>query len=282
VAPIQFRSFLYLNVDMLHDYMSSLSPGDLESIVETRRLETNSQPAAQDEMGVEPVKSDEGKVESVRQQTIRLSDRHSFNTLRTAMSDQINVFDEEEMVDFSKTRKSSFIEITREFEISPINEMIDSMLSIAEIARGFGAMQTEEDIRTEKAIHAMSLLFRGDNANPSLPMHAEGLEHGDVNIMFIADRRNLLVPADSFEGEMTLLGSISKVIKEGESRSMFDVFSNVPRALRRSSNVDFKKMMTSMFAQLPDEVGGPIPAEKLELRGPALIVSPLAVFNAGS
>lgn len=86
-----------------------------------------------------------------------------------------------------------------------------------------------------------------------------------------------MVDQEDFEGEMTVFGKVQKKIPEGDSVDLFD-FLKLPRAMRTEANL--KEKLFEMFESWPKELGGPIARESTEVAGPALVVVPVAVYEA--
>lgn len=269
------RDYLYLDTRRLQDYMASVDPGSVSELRTVSRKEAGSENALP-RMGHEQSGS---KEENTLEQKLTVGDRNQFSRFYDVIKSDMPRFDEYTAIDMDRADRNVLIEATRTFERSPLTEMVDSLLEVAELMQQMGADEQRE--QANQMLSMMSFLMRdADGENKSYPMIAEEAE-GSPSVLFVAQRGAILTRVDDFAGEMTLVGKVAKKIPEGQSIDLFDMLNIFPRSIRRmkSGPQSFKDLILGMFSTWPDQMGGPLPKEATELKGPAVIVSPLAAFT---
>lgn len=273
---MDFRDYLYLDVNRLEDYLSRLDPGTLEEIRDTSRQlsgenQTPDMPALNEAQSKALTPRE---TEVVREKTLSISSKHQFSRLYDAISKDILSLGDAESI-----RRQSIVEVTRDFEPSPVNRMIDSLFQLTELMQGMGVVET--DAETQQAIQAIGMLFKStDREHADVPMVARDDPEGH-SILFTAQKKYIMCDMEDFEGEMTLVGKVQQIIRAGDSVDLFSLLKVLPRSFRRNNRTssEMRNAIVSLFEEWPDELGGALPKEAMELNGPALVVSPLAVFQ---
>jgi hypothetical protein len=137
-----------------------------------------------------------------------------------------------------------------------------------------------------KMIDALAFMFRGDeNREEKIPIVARPPDEEDNaesgSAVFVIEPKYMVRDIEDFEGDLTVIGRVSKVIPQGTSVNLLEMLTTLPRAIRRNrgSSENFQQAIVKLFESWPDQFGGPIAADRLELPGPALIISPLAVYS---
>lgn len=272
-----FRDYLYLDTNRLEDYLSHLDKGDIESIRDTSRTLENEESVTDAPPLNEPVDDTPGRTETenVQERILRISAKHQFDRLYKALQNEIVNLDR----DKTPPVRQSIVELTRDFEPSPVSQMIESLLQLTDMIQGMGVVDVS-DTETQEAMNAMTMLFRREGQSEDVPMLSR-VEDSEYSILFSAKRKHLLCEADVFEGEMTLVGKVQQVVPPGKSVDLFDLLKVLPRSLRRGKKGgnDLREAIVGLFESWPDELGGALSKDAMELHGPALFVSPLAVFE---
>lgn len=128
----------------------------------------------------------------------------------------------------------------------------------------------------------MSLLFRpnGEDEERGLPLVSAGAAPEQMSVLFLAEPSFVLCDPEALEGEMTLLGKVQRQVAAGQELDLFAHLKVLPRALRRSGGANgLRSSIVELFGNWPAELGGPVDPQAMVLRGPAIVVSPLAVYN---
>ena len=189
----------------------------------------------------------------------------------------IKVFNEDHILPLDEVRRREVVEITRAFDPSPMNDLIDNLFRLMDTMRSFGFVEEVNDPEMQEAVQGLAMIFRGEEGREEVPMVARAGHKDDSSIVFVAKSQFLLVNQNDFQGDMTVFGRISKLIPSGKFLDLFD-FLKVPRSLARDENI--KKELLAMFETWPKELGGPISKDSLRVAGPVVVVTPVAVYEA--
>lgn len=279
------RDYMYLDTNRLQDYMSSLDSGTVEQLTEIQR----SQSAGEAKGGINiPSVFEAGgggshERETTQQRNMRITAQNMFSRVYEALDKdhEIKVFDEDNILPFRDIRRREIVEITRTFSPSPMNDLIDNLLRLMNTMRGMGFVEEINDPETQQVVQALAMIFRGEEGREEVPMVArveqDGRSGDESAVVFLAKSQFVLVDQGDFEGEMTVFGKVNKLVPAGRSVDLFD-FIKLPRAFARQGNI--KKDLLEMFESWPPEFGGPISKESLEVVGPVVVVTPVAVYEA--
>lgn len=278
------RDYMYLDTGRLQDYLSSLDPGVIEEFTETTRLQSDKEGKAGIKAsffgaGVDAGAGGRSEEESTREQTVRINAQHMFSRIYDELDKggSIKVFNEDDTLTLDRVRRREVVEITGNFSPSPLNDMIDSILNLMNVMEEMGFVEEVGDPETQQVVRALAMIFRGDEGKEEVPMVSRAEQQDGASVVFLAKSRFLLIDQEDFEGDMTVFGKVQKLVPEGESIDLFD-FLKLPRAIRREANL--KEELFGMFESWPKELGGPIARESTEVKGPALVVTPVAVYEA--
>lgn len=278
---MNLRDYMYLDSDRLQNYMASLDPGTVKELADTQRQQTGGEGKA----GLSvPGFGEAGgggshERENSQQRSMEVTYQHMFDRLYTALDKEgdIKTFDEEQALPTGEVKKKEVVEVTRDFNPSPMNELIDKVFELMDMMKRFGFVEEVNDQETQEAVQGLAMVFRGEEGREEVPMVARAEEDDDSSVVFVAKSRFLMADQSDFQGELTLFGRVSKLIPSGESLDLFD-FLKIPRELARDANT--KKEIISMFETWPKELGGPVSKDSLRVPGPVVIVTPVAVYEA--
>lgn len=197
-------------------------------------------------------------------------------------ADAIEVFEEDDPPDLTRIKKGGIVEISRFCEPSPVNEAIDSLLKFMNIAGNLG-IGAPEGGQEEEKIRIVGQLLGGTQEEKETPMISTDEEGFSV----VYTIKNRFIDSSCSEedliGDMTVFGKINRVVPENSSIDLIDLLGllkNLPRKMRRSVSIaDLKKNLLDGFAAFPEALGGPIAREEFTVHGPAVIVTPVAVYT---
>jgi len=205
---------------------------------------------------------------------MRVKAQHMFNRLHTAANEAslVKIVDEDEYLDIGNVKRRELLEITRDFYPSPLNAAIDGIMNLMGVMEQMGFV---EEMQGEEAemVRAMAMIFRGEEGKEEVTM----VSRGPTSVVFLAKSRYLMVDQDEFRGPMSVFGKVQKLIPNGGSLDLFD-FLKLPSAIRGEASL--KKELLDMFSSWPKELGGPVPEESMRVPGPAIVVAPVAVYEA--
>jgi hypothetical protein len=269
---------MYLDTGRLQDYLSSLDPGAIEQFTETTRSLTDKEGKAGLRIHIaEAGGGTRSESETTNERTMRITAQHMFSRVYDEMdkAGSVKVFDEDELLELDRVRRREVVEITKSFSPSPLNEAIDGIMNLMNVMEQMGFIEEVGDAEVEM-VRAMAMIFRGDEGKEEVTMVSRG-DQNEVSVVFLAKSKYVLVDQDDFQGPMTVFGKVQKLVPVGQSIDLFD-FLKLPSAIRGEASL--KKELLEMFASWPKELGGPVAKESMEVAGPAVIVTPVAVYEA--
>lgn len=169
-------------------------------------------------------------------------------------------------------RRRDIVEITRDFSPSPLNAAIDGIMNLMGVMEQMGFV---EEMKSEEAemVRMMAMVFQGEEGKEEVTM----VSRGPTSVVFPAKSRYVVVDQDEFRGPMSVFGKVQKLVPKNESLDLFD-FLKLPRAIRGEASL--KRELLEMFSSWPKELGGPVPKESIRVPGPAIVVTPVAVYEA--
>lgn len=278
---MEFRDYTYLDTSRLQNYMSSLDSGTVEELTEITRSQSEKEGRGGIRAHViEASGRGSSQEESTQQRSMRVTAQHMFGRVYDTLEKEkaIKVFNEDRLLTFEEVRRREVVEVTRAFDPSPMNDLIDNLFRLMDTMRSFGFVEEVNDPEMQEAVQGLAMIFRGEEGREEVPMVARaGQDEGDSSVVFVAKSQFLLVDQNDFQGDMTVFGRISKLIPDGKFLDLFD-FLKVPRSLARDENI--KKEILTMFETWPKELGGPISKDSLRVAGPVVVVTPVAVYEA--
>lgn len=273
--------YMYLDINRLQNYMSTLEPGEIEQFTQTTRELTDKEgraglAASVIGAGVDAGVGGHSQEETTNERHLRITAQHMFGRIHEELekADLIKVFDEDAPLDMDSVKRRDVVEITRSFSPSPMNEAIDGIMRLMGVMEQMGFTK-EVSSKDMEMVRAMAMIFRGDEGNEEVPMVARG---GDdqPSVVFVAKSKYVLGDQDEFKGPMTVFGKVHKLVPRNASIDLFD-FLKLPKAVRGEANI--KKELLEMFSSWPRELGGPVDKESIQVPGPAVIVTPVAAYE---
>jgi hypothetical protein len=271
--------YKYLDTNRLQDYVSTLDPGAVDELTETTRTARAEESSEGFQAGV--AESGSGSLsqdETTRKRIMRVSAQHMFSRVYNILNNaedptnSFKAFEEDEPLNLGDVRRRDVVEITRDFSPSPLNAAIDGIMSLMGVMEQMGFV---EEMNSEEAemVRSMAMVFQGEEGKEEVTM----VSRGATSVVFPARSKYVVVDQEEFRGSMSVFGKVQKLVPEGASLDLFD-FLRLPRQIRNEASL--KKDLLEMFSSWPKELGGPVPAESIKVPGPAIVVTPVAVYEA--
>lgn len=280
--PVILRDYLYLDTERLQNYLSSLDPGVIQEVRQRVTSSRDSETGGGFHVAAVSVgHSRQSGASTEEEMTLRVTSQHLFHRVYEELKkrEQIEIFAETDPIDSQRAEKRTVVEIARPFSPSPLSEMVRSMFETVRLLEDLGIAQERLDPTTKQMLKQMAMVFRHDQMNQELPMvsRAEGTE---ASVVFLVKTQFLQVELDAFDGDMTVFGKVEKQIPAGQSLDLFDSMNVIPKGLRRSSGTsDLREALISVFTSWPEQLGGPLDPTSVNIPGPVIVVSPLAVYT---
>ena len=282
--PMILRDYLYLDTERVQDYLSSLDPGITDEFEETVKEGSG----REGNLGIKAHflaagGRSQSQEESIYETTFRIRAQNWFYRVYDQLKDDdaIRVYDQDEPIDLGadRLRRGDVVEITRNFAPSPLNKMIDQIFDLVDLMTKLGLTEKLGDEDTQQALSMMTMVFRGDHEDAEVPMVARS-NGQDSSVIFTAKSDFLLRSEDDFYGDMTVFGRVQRVVAASAAVDLFDLL-RMPAGLRRlgASEANIKAAILELFESWPEELGGPLDKEAIKIPGPALVVTPVAVYT---
>lgn len=271
----RLRDYVYLDSVRIMDYLSAFDPGQAQGLREVVRMaeESSRMPA---DLGAVPRPGT--NTDTTHELTLNITARHSFSRLYDLVA-------EDGLSEYQRVRdmppdvpRNKVVEVSGNFEISPLNQMIDSILGIIDMMGQLEMTESFADAESQQIIRMISVLFARGGSERMVDM----LHRGDAgaSILFSMEPQYVVRSTDDVRGGLTVFGKIQRVVPAGETVDLFDVFKVLPRAVRRvSGSSELRDAFVNMFERWPDQLGGPVSADALTIAGPAYVISPAAVYE---
>lgn len=275
--------YTYIDVAKVVDYLSRHEPGVVEEF--TERIRSNSGTEISGGINFHALKLG-GKGgsgdETETEQTVKIYAQHMFSRLYDKLKEfgAIQSFGVNEAITAEELRKSSVVEVTREFHPSPLNQRLSSLLTIMDMMEGLGLGDELGDGTEMQQVTAVVGLLQGRGEVKELPMFARADGQDAGSVIFVARDNFLLIDEEEFSGEMTLLGKVREVIPPGSSVDLLDLVKILPPGVRQTEALgnEFKSLLRNMMDEWPREFGGPIAHSEVIVKGPAVILTPVAAY----
>jgi hypothetical protein len=266
----ELRDYLYLDLKRLEDYLSILEPtGEVQQLVQTIHHE-RMQAESMKKFGV-PADGSGPLAEVTTERTMSVSAKHAFNRLYEKLSDSIIDIDETP----AEVKKGSAVKVSRDFEPSPVAQMIKSLPDVLRmIMTSAEPEQDEEEGRMAALI--LDRLLKDSGEECDIPIIAKA-PSPSYSVLFLADRQFILRGPAEMAGDMTLVGKARRVIPDDQELNLLSLPNVVPPGIRQTGIQDDD--IVELFTDWPEELGPELDDGALTIRGPAIIVDALAVFT---
>lgn len=270
---MKLRNFLYLNTKVVEDYISAIDGYTYDE--ESQAIATSSENtlAGKGAIGIASGKgSHTGKQSEEVKRSVRISDAAKFEKihkyLKSDEDDGLKYFEFLSDTDYDALYRDDFLEVLVTARFSKMKELTDSVKKIAELAAVFETI-TDQQILDKKATEAV-------NGFTALGQMKSGKEiacvfefdDGKYPLVAYLDDSYFRCGQDSFVGQAYLLCKIVRKVPKGQNIKLDEIFDDVKKLpLNRAQRRSMPKNMDN-----PTELRDVI-------RGPALVVLPIAVYQ---
>ena len=269
-----FRNPVYLDTELLSnlaDYFDISVPGKMD--VTRRRAETGQRAVGVDKIVTARAdKQNESEITetySVTARPVRI-----FNDLVDQLEQNEDLADLRREPDASLSPRS-LLAVEGELVSSLVNEVG------AITARFFPILMQQmasgaQDFNPSTA--DVASVFMTDSMQSTPQLYEVLTDQQDLpKFVVIIDPRFVMTDSmDDFESDFDIVGSVDRVVAERSSVSLERyILPGLPRATRRALG---KNKIAEMVAGLENLVGRSVSSDDLELKGPAVLIRPLAIF----
>lgn len=266
---MKLRNFLYLNENILDDYLSALEGSLTEKII-TKEKQTSDKRGG---IGGNVVTLGAGKnfeTETQKERTLTPSAKVQLFMDLLQKEEHIpfyEVLDDETWNQLSRDEIVEFMGAIRFSKLKEISSAISKFASLTAFIESVTDTPIIDD-ETQKAIDGIKGLGDYKNGN-EIPCVLSFSGQKDYPVIAYLDDAFLKVPQESFVGDVTILCKIQKKINKGNSVDLTDFFKPIKDLpLNRSQ----RRSMNTKDLTMPKELSDTI-------KGPAFVVIPIAIYK---
>ena len=266
---MKLRNFLYLNENILDDYLSALEGSLTEKII-TKEKQTSDRKS---NLGGKVANIGAGKtVETETQKERTLTPSAKVQLFMDLLQNEEHVpfyefLDDETWNQLSRDEIVEFMGAIRFSKLKEISAAISQFSNLTAIIESFTDTPIIDD-ETQKAIDGIKGLGNYKNGN-EIPCVLSFSGQKDYPVIAYLDDACLKVPQESFVGDVTILCKIQKKINKGSSVDLTDFFKPIKDLpLNRSQ----RRSMNTKDLTMPKELSDTI-------KGPAFVVIPIAIYK---
>lgn len=275
-----FRNPLYLDVSMLEnlaEYFGVELTGEAQV---TRRTMAERKGSAGAKFGID-VSGEKGSVDEV-------TEVYTTQTRPVrAMNDVIDeLIEKDQLVDLSHDPESpvsqrDVIQLDGDFSVSRATEIGAIMSVLMPTLLSQAADGREELDMTDEVKGTLLSAFVGERKPSEGVMHVFDIDSDvpDTKVVLLADPAHLFGSnsLDDLEGERTVFGTVDRLVSDGRSYSLErHLLPGLNRTLRR--HLKAQGGLSGMVESFKSFMGSEVDASALEVPGPALIVTAVAIY----
>lgn len=268
-VKMKLRNFLYLNENILDDYLSALE-GSLPEKIITKEKQTTDKKGT---LG--------GKVVGVGAEKIVETETQQERTLTPSAKVQLfmDLLQNEEDIPFyeflndeiwNQLSRDEVVEFMGAIRFSKLKEFSTAISQFSNLTTLIESFTDTPiiDNKTQKAIEGIKGLGDYKNGN-EIPCVLSLSGQKDYPVIAYLDDSFLKVPQESFVGDVTILCKIQRKINKGSSIELTDFFRSIKELpLNREQRKTINKKDLTMPKEIRDTV-----------KGPAFVVIPIAIYK---
>jgi hypothetical protein len=266
------RQFLYLDRDLVREFLAQLEGGIFDESRETTATEGKG--GANMRLGAGPagIGADKSKTtQSASEAVMKQTAASEFDRLYSQLeSNGLQVYD---VVDTKfeelPIRRKDIVEVDARLQMSGVDrmfELVGTMTQLLPLMDAFGA-NTELDDDTLQAMSAMSAL----GSNTSAPVLV-GTVPGDCGLKLALPLRSAGVLTKEWDVEATVILKVQRVLRPGDSEAVGDPLGGLMKVLPQNVKDEFLAAFTG-----PD--AAQLGIGDAQISYPGLVATPIAIFR---
>lgn len=263
------RNFLYLDTDMLNDYLSTLEG----YLVESAELIENQVTKTSGKAGVTFVEAGrESDKESGTVKRVAHTNAGKFQRLYELLEDEsmVQYLEAFDSTIWNGIKRNEILEVPGIISIpqmySTLHE-VGNISPLVDLMKAFG----QSDLIDEKSMNAINgLKAIGDlNDNKDIPvvLNLESMSEYSFAAKLIPDY--LKCEIDKLDGEVTIIGKVQKKIPKNEKYEVFSMVSGVDSLMKHQNREERRKYEKNKTDKNMSDT----------IKGPAMVLIPLAIFR---
>jgi len=156
-------------------------------------------------------------------------------------------------------------------EVSPANEIVSNLFQFLDAGSKLGFIDTSTT-KNRQSVEAIKAVL--DANRLSVIMSADENKTKALAVLETSESF-LRVPIAELNDEFIILGKVIKIIKEGETLDLTSYCMNP--AFRK--NKVLLKIIADALPKIKEGLGGSADLSELILKGPAIVLSPIAIYR---
>ena len=270
---MKLRNFLYLNTKVIEDYTATIDGYTYDE--ESHAIAKSSEDTVGGNAGVAFISGNgthTGKQEEEVKRSVKISDAAKFDKIyKYLQSDEDDGLKYYEFLSdeiYADLRRDDFLEALVTARFSKMKELTDSVMKIAELATTFETITNQQilDKKATEAVNGFSALSQIKSGKEIACVFE--FDDGKHPLVAYLDENYFRCGQNNFIGQSYLLCKIVRKIPKGQSIKLDEIFDDIKKLpLNRTQRRNMPKNMNNPTA-IRDEI-----------KGPALVVLPIAIYQ---
>lgn len=267
------RQFLYLDRDLVREFLAQTEGGVFDESTERRRSEGRSGVAGGAggrilHASAEKGKSSQSESESIVTQTAA----SEFDRLYTYLdSEDLQVYDIiDESIDGLPIRRKDFVEVDLAIRISGLNSVLELMGTFLGIMPVMGAVGSEPGIDSEQLEGMKALASLVSDDSTTLPVI--GTVPGSAGVLVGMELRRAALLTTELDAEATALIKVQRVLRDGDRELVGDPFGGLMKAVPQEQRDE-------LLAALQNEQVAQLGIGESEITYPGVLATAIAIFR---
>lgn len=269
------RNFLYLNEQMLNDYLSAIEGFMATKVIQTTK-QTNSKNAG---IGVSAklINGNLGKKsnnEFETQMEVQITAASKVQKLIDYLNseDPIKFYDYVDEDIWKSIQRDEIVEFMGTVRFSKLKEIanaVNELEKLCDVLKDFSDNSSIIDKNTQKTMKGVKQLSEMQNGN-EVPCVLSFNSLKEYQVVCYLDKSCFNVQQENFVGDVTVLCKIQKKVEQGQNIELNDIFKSfreLPLNREQRRQMPNKKALTT-----PKELSDVI-------KGPAFVVTPIAIYK---
>ena len=268
------RNFLYLNEQMLDNYLSAIEGYIPTKVVRTSK-ETSSKNAGLG-INVKALSAEAGKNKSNEIET-QMEVEISASSKVQKLIDYLNEDEEIPFYDYmdeeiwNSLHRDQVVEFMGAVRFTKLKELTNAVSDFEKLTDIFQEFSPEPfiDANTQKTLQGLKKLSELQNGH-EIPCVLSFGDLKEYQVVCYLDKSCFNVGQESFVGDVTILCKIQKKVQKGNNIQLTDIFKSIKEMpLNREQR---RQMPNKKQLETPKEFSDII-------KGPAYVVTPIAIYN---
>lgn len=268
---MELYEFAYLDDSKVRMLVAGIDMGRIASSKTTKAAKNNKEGTGGIKAGLIDIGGRASSAgELTEEVSIEATAEGAFYRLRDSLGSEQELFsDRIDNISIEELERGLIVEIEGMMEISPANELVNNVLQFIDAGAKLGYIDTC-DMKSRQSIQAIQAVL--DKNRLSVIVRSDDNKNKAIAVL---ETKMLKISEAELNDEFVIMGKIIRIIKEGETLDLTPYCMNP--AFRK--NKMFIKIITESLPKLQEGLGGSVDLSDLTLNGPAMILSPIAIYR---